>query len=214
MPQGMWNGSSYFAAYRLNAAHTGIIAADGTGSVIGSPTTADAALILEDDTANDIIVQTSDWTPDKVGVNTCTVETSDPTVEEFLETAAPSTSSSSSSVVKKEYTSEVGGKIGGAGSSSGVPYLVISSLQQNDTEVLTKMAIVNFSPESGKIKTTSGDIAMWGLKFSTVAAKAALAIPNALFPTSVYDIDPAISAGDRTVASGAYIKTSMLPKAA
>lgn len=214
MAQGLWNGSSYFAAYRLNAGHTGILAADGTGSVISSPATTDAALILEDDAANDVIVQTSDWTPDKAGVNTATVETSDPTVEEFLETAAPATASSGSSITKKEYTSETGAKIGGAGSSSGVPYLVISALQKNDTQVLTKMAIVNFSAESGKIKTAAGDVAMWGLKFSSVAAKAEFVIPNALFPSAVYDISPDITAGLRTIDEDAYIKTSLLPKAA
>jgi len=207
---GLWNGKAYCAYYRLNAGHTGILAADGTGSVIGTPATTDAALILEDDTANDIIVQSTDWSPDAKGVHTATVETSASDVVPFLEVAAPAVAGSANSIEKKEYKSEAGGVIGGAGSSSGVPYLVISAMSYNDAEVLTNMAIVTLSPESGKIKTGVGEVSMWGVKQTSVAAKAAFVIPQALFPGAIYGT---ISAGDRTIPVSGYIKSSLLPAA-
>lgn len=210
----LWNGKAYWAFYRLKTDHSGIIAADGTGSVISSPAISDAALVLTDDAANEIIVQSSDWSADKDAVYTCTVETNDPAFIAFMDVACPPKKGSASSIVKKEYTSEAGVKIGGASASGGVPYLVINANAFSDTEVLTRMAIVTVSPESDKTKTIVGDTVMFPAKLTTAAAKAAVVIPNALFPTTIYDIDPAISAGDRTVAEDYYIKRSLLPIAA
>lgn len=206
----LWNGKAYWAAYRLKSDHSGILAADGTGSVIATPAISDAAIVLTDDAASEIIVQSSDWSADKDGVYTGTIETNDPALLAFLDTACPPKKGAASSITKKEYTSEAGVKIGGASASSGVPYLVINANAYSDTEVLCRMAVVTFSPESDKSKTVSGDTTMFPVKFTTAAAKADVVIPNALFPSTIFDISSAIDAGDCTVSEDYYIKRSLL----
>lgn len=210
----LWNGRAYWAFYRLAADHSGIVAADGTGGVIGTPAISDAALILMDNASTDLIVQSSDWSADKDSIFSVTVETNDPALLPFLDVAAPPKKGSASSIVKKEYTSEAGLKIGGSSSSSGIPYLVINANAYDDTNVLTRMAVVNVSPESDKTKTIAGDVLLFPVKATTVAAKGDIVIPNALFPSTIYEISPAIDAGDRTISENFYIKRIQLPKAA
>lgn len=212
--QGFWNGCAWFAAFRTDAGHTGIFAADGTGSAISTPTLTDVALNLTDDVANDLILTSSVWQPDATGVQTATISSSDPTCEDFLKVAAPAKAGSTSGLEKKEYVSEKGGKVGGKSSGSGIPYIVISALGYNDTEVLVKMAVVNFSPESGKVQSKPGELQIWDLKITSVAAKAEIIIPNACFDADVFDISPAIEAALRTIEASAYVQTSRMLKAA
>lgn len=220
MSTALWGGRAYKGIYRMKSDHSGILAADGTGSVISAADTGDAALILEDKAPSNIIVQTTDWTPDKDGVYTCTIETNDPAVLAFMDVACPAIKAAAGSVERKEYSSERGAKIGGASSSSGIPYLIVDANgEDDDGNVLTRMAVVTFSRESDKTKTGAGESIFWSMKATASACKKSggFLIPVGVFEPTVWLVDdsPVTPAtADRTIGEDYFIKSALLAKAA
>lgn len=204
-------GRAYAALLRVTDDHASI-ANFSSGATIATPALSDAAIILKDDSTSENIVEGHGITFDENGVAVIKIDSTIIDLIPFLETAAPRKTGGTGSVTKNEKVSENGLKIGGAGSSSGMSFLLIYADGESGTNIQTTMAIVTVKKSSGSRSHKSGDYLMVPIECTSVACKKSggFVIDQALFDATIWGT---ISAGNRTIGQDYYVKESLLPAA-
>lgn len=179
-------GGNLVDVYRVHADHTGIIAPDGTGSLIASPTSANRAFRFGGPTSGTekFIIDSQFAITNGTAELTITSVDYSQSFLDFQKVAAPYVTGATSTDTPELYSEDGTYKIGGtSGGGSSPTYLIIRYSAVNGTKRIVEAGIGTFSVAS----LPSYKRNEWNqlqVKFTTTGAKTAMTIPNALLQTA------------------------------
>jgi hypothetical protein len=186
-----YGGGSYLGIFLVKSDHSGIVQSDGTTAATAE---AHALLALED-------ILSTDFAPQSDGSFTFSLDQfkNDAALWAFLEARAHTVNAST--VTNEDLTRENGSVKKGA-SSDADSLLVISvgSDEEDSGDRMVNFALCNITRDSGAYKQEPGKALKPTIKFTTIEAKAALAIVAGLLPTALFTESGTVA----TIAEGAH----------